>query len=56
MFHHVKTIKRPKVCPPSDRSFSACTVVHDGDENDAENNKGVFSHFSFPRLWLPPFS
>ena len=46
--------KRPKVCPPSDRS-SSCTVVHD-DENDAENNKGVFSHFSSPRLLLQPSS
>ena len=53
MFHHVKMYKRPKVCPPSDKS--SCIVVHD-DENDAENNKGVFSHFSFPRLLLPLYS
>ena len=51
MFHYVNNYKRPKGCPPSDRS-SSCIVVHDDDENDADNNKGVFSHFSSPRLWL----
>ena len=48
-----KEYKRLEARPPLDRS--TCTVVHD-DENDAENNEGVFSHFSFPRLWLPPSS
>ena len=49
-----KNYKRPKVCPPSDKR-SSCTVVHD-NENDAENNKGVFSLFSSPRLLLQPSS
>ena len=53
MFHHVKMYKKPEACPPLDKR-SLCTVVH--DENDAENNEGVFSHFSSPRLWLPPSS
>ena len=50
-----KNYKRPKGRPPSNRSLS-CIAVHDNDEKDAENNKGVFSRFSSPRLLLQPSS